>query len=707
MWFKNLDKLISYVNQRQITNGSNVNIFYSTTSCYLYSLYKSNATWPVKTDDFFPYAHQPHSFWTGYFTSRTSLKDYVRRTNNFLQAVRQLSAIANMNDDATQDALGTLSRAMGVAQHHDAVSGTERQHVANDYAKRLSIGTEKCTESILEKSPSKLIHKIYNKEFGNSTLTPYYCSLLNITECLPIEGARNFSAMIYNPLGQEVITWMRVPVTLSGYTVYEVSTSQYLDTEVVTIYDETKKIPGRKSNANSMVLFKATLPPLGFSTYILSSKSENNKSQLKKLVKTPKVETGDNIVLKNEFLHVQFDSNGNLMQIDNIDTGLSTMISQEFCYYKSMDGNNTKPEFQASGAYIFRPDGDPICMSAQKFIVNQGKHYMEIHQIFNEWISQTIRLFEGSRGLTFDWLIGPIDISDNIGKEIITRFNSDIGSKATYYTDANGREILKRVRDFRPTWNFNQTEPVAGNYFPINSRIFIRDETGDATGRQLTICNDRTQGGASIHDGSIEIMLHRRVLHDDSLGVSEPLNEPGYDNKGLVATGDLYLLFNTTGNSAKLHRSLAHAINTQPILTFGLPQNDAHYDQIKLLSGISALSGSLPDNVHLLTLMQDFDSDIDNALIVRLEHYYELNEDAILSQPATVDLADLLKPSFNVVGISELALGANMNVAELKERLEFTSNSQKTVKSVEKPTGPFSVTLTPMQIRTFRVLYLP
>lgn len=30
--------------------------------------------------------------------------------------------------------------AMGVAQHHDAVSGTEKQHVANDYAKRLYLG---------------------------------------------------------------------------------------------------------------------------------------------------------------------------------------------------------------------------------------------------------------------------------------------------------------------------------------------------------------------------------------------------------------------------------------------------------------------------------------------------------------------------------------------------------------------------------------
>lgn len=29
---------------------------------------------------------------------------------------------------------------MGLAQHHDAVSGTEKQHVVDDYAQRLSDG---------------------------------------------------------------------------------------------------------------------------------------------------------------------------------------------------------------------------------------------------------------------------------------------------------------------------------------------------------------------------------------------------------------------------------------------------------------------------------------------------------------------------------------------------------------------------------------
>jgi hypothetical protein len=38
---------------------------------------------------------------------------------------------------------------MGIAQHHDAVSGTEKQHVADDYALRLSQGIDSAIVTIL------------------------------------------------------------------------------------------------------------------------------------------------------------------------------------------------------------------------------------------------------------------------------------------------------------------------------------------------------------------------------------------------------------------------------------------------------------------------------------------------------------------------------------------------------------------------------
>ena len=164
-------------------------------------------------------------------------------------------------------------------------------------------------------------------------------------------------------------------------------------------------------------------------------------------------------------------------------------------------------------------------MDAEKFTIRNGKQFDEIHQVFNSWISQTIRLYkDDTQDIEFNWQVGPIDVDDGVGKEVIMKLQSDLKSEATFYTDSNGREILKRVRDYRPTWDFVQSENISGNYYPVNSRIFIRDNEAKI---QLTFLTDRSQGGSSIKDGSLEIMVHRRLLHDDQLGVSEPLNEKG------------------------------------------------------------------------------------------------------------------------------------------------------------------------------------
>ena len=37
-----------------------------------------------------------------------------------------------------------LHRVMGLMQHHDAVTGTEKQHVAEDYALRLDMARDTC-----------------------------------------------------------------------------------------------------------------------------------------------------------------------------------------------------------------------------------------------------------------------------------------------------------------------------------------------------------------------------------------------------------------------------------------------------------------------------------------------------------------------------------------------------------------------------------
>jgi len=51
----------------------------------------------------------------------------------------------------------------------------------------------------------------------------------------------------------------------------------------------------------------------------------------------------------------------------------------------------------------------------------------------------------------------------------LTRPAARPAAEGAIWTDSNGREMLRRVRDHRPSWELQVTEPVAGNYYPITS----------------------------------------------------------------------------------------------------------------------------------------------------------------------------------------------------------------------------------------------
>ena len=108
--------------------------------------------------------------------------------------------------------------------------------------------------------------------------------------------------------------------------------------------------------------------------------------------------------------------------------------------------------------------------------------------VFNDWASQEISLHDNSKAVEVQWTVGPIPITDNVGKEIILRYDTDIQSAGKFYTDSNGREVLERIRDYRPTWNYTKVEAVSGNYYPINSRIWIKEPN-----RQLTVLTGMTK----------------------------------------------------------------------------------------------------------------------------------------------------------------------------------------------------------------------
>jgi lysosomal alpha-mannosidase len=305
--------------------------------------------------------------------------------------------------------------------------------------------------------------------------------------------------------------------------------------------------------------------------------------------------------------------------------------------------------------------------------------------VFNDWASQEVNLYDGVSTVEVEWIVGPIPIDGNISKEVIIRYDTDIKSASKYYTDANGREVLERIRDYRPTWNYTVLENVSGNYYPISSRIWIKDQQRQFTvltgvyifikyssyERCLNIFLDRSQGGGSIRDGSVEIMVHRRILNICGGWFQEPLNETAY-GKGLVVRGKHLLIIETPNNSAMVHRTNAQQLYMQPISTFSLINLSYADYSTNYRQTWSALVDTMPRNLHLLTL----DQLAAKQYLIRVEHYFELNEDPIYSQPIQIDLQQLFHSLGQITDVIELTLTANMPLAEMK-RLNWTTTEHE------------------------------
>lgn len=126
-----------------------IKLYYSTPACYTKAandfVTANNYKLDVKTDDFLPYATDGYGYWSGFYTSRPATKRFERIGNNFLQISKQLAAVSNQ---PYENKITPLKEAMGVIQHHDAITGTEKQNVLKDYHRMLYSGIEEANELV-------------------------------------------------------------------------------------------------------------------------------------------------------------------------------------------------------------------------------------------------------------------------------------------------------------------------------------------------------------------------------------------------------------------------------------------------------------------------------------------------------------------------------------------------------------------------------
>lgn len=169
---------------------------------------------------------------------------------------------------------------------------------------------------------------------------------------------------------------------------------------------------------------------------------------------------------------------------------------------------------------------------------------------------------------------------------------------------------------------------MSGNYYPVDSSIYVEDAT-----RRLTVVTDRSQGGASLRDGEIELMVclmywgflykavavvafsmliagqvHRRLLHDDHRGVGEPLNETGVDGLGLVITGTHRVALSSPTLGPQLMHDTRERLSFPPLLHFtplaGSPAQFAAAHR----TTVSGVKTAVSENLFLLFLIGGINS---------------------------------------------------------------------------------------------------
>lgn len=391
-----------------------------------------------------------------------------------------------------------------------------------------------------------------------------------------------------------------------------------------------------------------------------------------------------------------------MVRIRNVEDGGIVTLHKEWGYYKSFPGSEN--DIPASGAYIFRPDSPDEKLTELELnsttIAKKSSILTEVQFNYEvPWLKDVIKLYKGKSFIDIEYTVGPIDINDGVGKEVIMRLKSNIRNDGVFYTDSNAREFIKRKRSERSSWAFEEFEPVAGNFYPVNAAIYIEDDNAS-----IAVLNDRSQGGSSLLDGSIEAMVHRRILHDDSRGVGEPLNEtsemtpyPPYGDasrkgEGITISGTFRVMIGGTRNAAALARSEMDSMFS-PLHVFTASALKVR-NTASLASEI-AIENPFPKSLQLITMKLVSKEDEIKTYFVRLGHKYGLGESNEYSVPVKFDLSTLFKGE--LFEITETTLTGNRNKNErIKDKKQWIKNLQ-----YREDTENNEITMYPMQIRTW------
>ncbi|CAD8062927.1 unnamed protein product [Paramecium primaurelia] len=533
-YFSQMDRVINQVNKN--TEKYKMIIQYGTPKQYIQALNEQNITYPSQQEDFFPYADYPNQYWSGYFTSRSAFKGYVRRIGRYFQQVKYFYSFIKINNQCKSlcddKNLKNLAEALGTAQHHDAITGTAKQYVNNDYIKMIEIAYQNMNNQI-----STLLNSLSNTK----SITHTTCHFNGTNVCHSL-----FDPLIKNQT--VILTIIDTKVNNNGMKEYlkiYVPDNLYIK----ATYEQNNPASGEILCLNGQCILYL-LRIVGNSKFLHNFKLQTVESNK------------DTHIIKIEPEKISIDS----------DTKLFDKFKLNYNFY-----------YSSSGAYVFKPDGysHPYgdYVKAYKFTGNMVKQIYIEKTAIKAWVTN----FDNDENIFYvDTFVDSIILQDYKGQEVVIQFLTDINNQQIFYTDSNGLTFQKRQVNHRDSWQMKVLEPVSGNYYPVNGAIMIKNQDED---QACAVINDRSQGGTSLSNGVIELMLHRRLNNDDYKGVNERLNEQEEVNNQLVGMRQMIshiIVFYNQKSNPNIVRRLQYQQDLQPLIYFSTQkQINYQYQQIQ------------------------------------------------------------------------------------------------------------------------------
>ena len=600
--WSNMDQVVKHINEEG-TYG--ITIRYSTVSEYFAAVAKEQTAVNVITGDFFPYADNADAYWTGYFTSRPVTKGLIRSTEAQVRTADLLYAMARAANDGAQSSdvwataihkLVAARQDLALTQHHDAVTGTSRKLVDDDYQRRLRDGTRAAGEVAAQAAELLLLKPAGSKTPPQLIVPPELGMNLANDKCLPV--------VVANSLGWSRTELVRV-VTASSNVHVEDASGRAVKHQIDPVWEQSSGDAngGRPASNKFSVAFLAKLGPAGVSTFFICSPSAPVPGLKLASIAVAQRSSGLGgglrgaggaqsgvfnvdarpfgdleLVLENGVYKMTFSRiDGRLESLENKVAKQSISIEHGLFDYKT----------SKSGAYIFRPLNAPARVeeTATFVRVTKGDAYQELLYRGGS-VTRRYRLLEGDADDVLTNVVVQVDM-DQVSAlgdhEIVTRFHTNMNNANVFYTD-NGWEMRRRQRQ----------KLIAGSYYPCISSAALRDER---SGMQLSVFNDRSRGATSLDPGDLEFMLHRHLLKDDGRGLAQPNQDSS------VIDTRMALMLAPTAQSLRLRArgALAHSHPPTVFLAYVSQDKNKWTSDYRTSASLLAADG-LPHNVHLLSV---------------------------------------------------------------------------------------------------------